>query len=126
MPEQILGRIIRACSNKGEIVLDPFGGSGTTLVTAKKLERRFLGFELSKNYAAQIEKRLAAVHPGDPLSNTDSSPMVAPPTPVDPKAPRLRVKVIDTAAPREAKKRGRPPKNRNGEHINGENRLFAL
>src|SRR2546423_7986621 len=54
MPEQLLGRIIKACSNPGETVLDPFGGSGTTLVVAKKLKRRFIGFELSQNYAAQI------------------------------------------------------------------------
>src|SRR5688500_4069934 len=39
MPEQLLGRIIKACSGPGETVLDPFGGSGTTLVVAKKLER---------------------------------------------------------------------------------------
>ena len=47
MPEQLLGRIIRACSNPGELVLDPFAGSGTTLAVAKKLGRRYLGFELS-------------------------------------------------------------------------------
>jgi site-specific DNA-methyltransferase (adenine-specific) len=45
MPEQLLGRIIRACSNPGDVVLDPFGGSGTTLVVARKLHRRSLGFE---------------------------------------------------------------------------------
>jgi site-specific DNA-methyltransferase (adenine-specific) len=67
MPEQLLGRIIRACSNPGEIVLDPFAGSGTTLVVAKKLGRRFLGFELSGEYAAQIERRLQSVHEGQPL-----------------------------------------------------------
>jgi site-specific DNA-methyltransferase (adenine-specific) len=85
MPEQILGRIIRACSNKDEIVLDPFGGSGTTLVAAKKLERRFIGFELSKNYAAQIQKRLASTSPGDPLSGPESTAITAPPTPAQPK-----------------------------------------
>jgi site-specific DNA-methyltransferase (adenine-specific) len=68
MPEQLLGRIIKSCSNVGEIVLDPFSGSGTTLITAKKLQRRFLGFELSVNYAQQIQTRLQAVQPGDALS----------------------------------------------------------
>jgi site-specific DNA-methyltransferase (adenine-specific) len=67
MPEQLLGRIIRACSNPGEIVLDPFGGSGTTLAVAKKLDRRFLGFELSPDYARAIESRLDATKVGEPL-----------------------------------------------------------
>jgi DNA modification methylase len=70
MPEQLLGRIIRACSNPGDVVLDPFGGSGTTLVVAKKLERRFLGFELSPEYAAQIQARLDAATPGQPLEGS--------------------------------------------------------
>jgi site-specific DNA-methyltransferase (adenine-specific) len=67
MPEQLLGRIIRTCSNEGETVLDPFAGSGTTLVVAKKLGRKYLGFELSPDYAAQIESRLAAAEVGHPL-----------------------------------------------------------
>src|SRR4051812_12982249 len=67
MPEQLLGRILHACSNEGDVVLDPFGGSGTTLAVAKKLGRRFLGFELSPEYAARIEARLANVRPGQPL-----------------------------------------------------------
>jgi site-specific DNA-methyltransferase (adenine-specific) len=67
MPEQILGRVIRACSNPGEIVLDPFGGSGTTLAVAKKLDRRYLGFELSPSYAANIRERLAGVTAGQAL-----------------------------------------------------------
>jgi site-specific DNA-methyltransferase (adenine-specific) len=67
MPEQLLGRIIRASSNEGDLVLDPFGGSGTTLAVARKLGRRFLGFELSEQYAARIDQRLAAIRPGDPL-----------------------------------------------------------
>ncbi len=67
MPEQLLGRIIRACCNEGEIVLDPFAGSGTTLAVAKKLSRNYLGFELSKEYAQNIEDRLAGIKPGDAL-----------------------------------------------------------
>src|SRR5947199_203857 len=62
MPERLLGRIVSACSNPGEVVLDPFGGSGTTLVVAKKLDRRYLGFELSPEYAARIQARLDASH----------------------------------------------------------------
>ncbi len=97
MPEQILGRIIKACSNKDDVVLDPFGGSGTTLVAAKKLERRFIGFELSKNYAAQIQKRLAATKAGDPLSGPESTATLAPPTPPQPKKRLHRKKAPETA-----------------------------
>ena len=67
MPEQLLGRIIRACSQPGEVVLDPFGGSGTTLAVAKKLDRSFLGLELSEAYATRIDERLAGIAVGDPL-----------------------------------------------------------
>ena len=46
MPEQLLGRIIDVSSNPGELVLDPFAGSGTTLVVAKKLGRDYLGLRV--------------------------------------------------------------------------------
>jgi len=80
MPEQLLGRIIKVSSNPGETVLDPFGGSGTTLVVAKKLERRFIGFELSKNYARQIDSRLKRAAAGDSLSGPEEPKVSAPPT----------------------------------------------
>jgi site-specific DNA-methyltransferase (adenine-specific) len=64
MPEQLLERIIRACSDPGDVVLDPFAGSGTTLVMAKKLGRRYLGFELSPAYVENIRKRLDATEVG--------------------------------------------------------------
>jgi len=67
MPEQLLGRVIRACTDEGAVVLDPFGGSGTTLAVAKKLNRRYLGFELSPAYAARIQARLDAAEVGQPL-----------------------------------------------------------
>ncbi len=76
MPEQLLGRIIRACSDEGDLVIDPFAGSGTTLAVAKKLRRRFLGFELSPEYAQQGLRRLAAISPGDPLDGSEN-PLVS-------------------------------------------------
>ncbi len=79
MPEQLLGRIIRACSHEGELVLDPFAGSGTTLAVAKKLKRRYLGFELSPEYAARVQARLDAITPGDSLDGAPE-PLVSVPS----------------------------------------------
>jgi DNA modification methylase len=79
MPEQLLGRIIRACSHPGEIVLDPFAGSGTTLAVAKKLGRRYLGFELSAEYTRLIKERLRGIRPGDALDGAPE-PLVSAPT----------------------------------------------
>lgn len=83
MPEQLLGRIIRACSNPGEIVLDPFAGSGTSLAVAKKLGRRWLGFELSAQYAAKVQARLDAAREGQPLEGAEEPKVSAPSTPRD-------------------------------------------
>ena len=81
MPEQLLGRIIRACSNPADVVLDPFAGSGTTLVVAKKLERQWLGVELSENYVARIRARLNAAREGQALDGAEEPKLSAPPTP---------------------------------------------
>jgi site-specific DNA-methyltransferase (adenine-specific) len=80
MPERLLERIIRVSSNVGDVVLDPFGGSGTTLIVAKKLGRQFLGFELSKNYAKRIEERLGAVKPFEGLAGPVNPQSSAPST----------------------------------------------
>ena len=80
MPEQLLGRIIRACSNPGDIVLDPFSGSATTLAVAKKMGRRFFGFELSQDYQALGTRRLEGITAGDRLDGADEPKVSAPPT----------------------------------------------
>jgi len=82
MPEQLLGRIIRACSERGELVLDPFAGSGTTLAVAKKLGRRYIGCELSATYTRLIRKRLRTIRPGDPLDGAPE-PLVSAPSTVN-------------------------------------------
>jgi site-specific DNA-methyltransferase (adenine-specific) len=58
MPMQVLDRIIRASSNPGDIVLDPFNGSGTTVVSAALLGRKFVGIDQSGEYVAYAQKRL--------------------------------------------------------------------
>lgn len=70
MPEQILGRIIRISSNENDTILDPFTGSGTTLTVAKKLNRNYIGIELSDNYVYHATKRINAANVGDPLNGT--------------------------------------------------------
>jgi len=57
-PEKLLAKIILASSNKDDIVFDPFLGSGTTSVTAKKLGRKYVGIEQNKQYCIWAEKRL--------------------------------------------------------------------
>ena len=79
MPEQLLGRIIRACSHPDQVVLDPFAGSGTTLAVAKKLGRHYLGIELSADYTREIRKRLRGIRSGDALDGAPE-PLVSAPT----------------------------------------------
>jgi DNA modification methylase len=80
MPEQLLGRIIRASSNEGEVVVDPFSGSSTTLTVAKKLGRAFFGFELSTDYAERGTARLSNALVGDPLEGAEEPRASAPST----------------------------------------------
>ena len=57
-PEKLLAKLILASSNAGDVVLDPFLGSGSTSVTAKKLGRHFIGIEQNVQYCIWAEKRL--------------------------------------------------------------------
>ncbi len=80
MPEQLLGRIVRCCSHEGDVVLDPFSGSATTLAVAKKLGRNFIGFDLSEDYIKYGRDRLAAIRVGDRLDGSPEPLMSAPKT----------------------------------------------
>jgi DNA modification methylase len=80
MPEGVLGRIIRVSSSPGDVVLDPFAGSGTTLSVAKKLGRQWIGIELSGQYVRNIKKRLQNTKIGDPLDGPADPLQSAPKT----------------------------------------------
>ena len=97
MPEQLLGRIINACSNKTDLVLDPFAGSGTTLAVARKLHRRYLGIELSEVYTAEGQQRLSLIKPGDPLDGA-ADPLTSVPNTANGKV-----------RPQQGRKAGTPP-----------------
>jgi site-specific DNA-methyltransferase (adenine-specific) len=63
-PEALLYRVILSSSNPGDIVLDPFFGTGTTGAVAKKLQRRWIGIEKHATYAELARQRLEALEPG--------------------------------------------------------------
>ncbi|MCK5108420.1 MAG: site-specific DNA-methyltransferase, partial [Methanosarcinales archaeon] len=64
-PIKLLARIILSSSNVGDMVFDPFAGTGTTLVAAKQLQRNSLGIELDPDNAAFIEDRLSRIRDSD-------------------------------------------------------------
>jgi DNA modification methylase len=57
-PEELPYRLIQLYSFKGDIVLDPFMGSGTTAVASLKSDRKFVGYEINKEYIDLAEKRV--------------------------------------------------------------------
>jgi DNA modification methylase len=90
LPERLLERIIRCCSKADDVVLDPFAGSGSTLIVAKKLGRRWLGFETSPDYVRHATARIAAVRVGDPVEGPEDPLTSAPSTPLG-RGPRREV-----------------------------------
>ena len=60
-PEALLERIIKACSNVGDTVLDPFSGSGTTCYVAKRLNRKCIGIEKEKEYFDISQRRIDSI-----------------------------------------------------------------
>jgi modification methylase len=62
-PESLLARVLLSSTRKGDTVLDPFFGTGTTGAVAKKLGRSFIGIEREKTYAAFAKERIAAIDP---------------------------------------------------------------
>nr|WP_279600539.1 site-specific DNA-methyltransferase [Methylobacterium sp. J-077] len=85
-PEALLARTLMAATNPGDVVLDPFFGTGTTGAVAKRLGRRFIGIEREATYAKAAMERIAAVQP---LSK--AALMVAPTKRAEPRVPFLSV-----------------------------------
>lgn len=65
-PEALLARVMLSASNPGDVILDPFFGTGTTGAVAKALGRRFIGIERESTYAEAARKRIAAITPLPP------------------------------------------------------------
>jgi modification methylase len=81
-PEALLQRVLLAASNAGDLVLDPFFGSGTTGAVARRLRRDYVGIERDETYARAARARIAAVEPLDidavaPMPTRRSEPRVA-------------------------------------------------
>jgi site-specific DNA-methyltransferase (adenine-specific) len=74
MPIEVLNRIIKASSNPGDIVLDPFNGSGTTTVAALMLGRQYVGIDQSSEYIAYANKRLD--HAREVLKTQETAPKI--------------------------------------------------
>jgi modification methylase len=71
-PEALLARVIMACSKPGDVVLDPFFGSGTTGAVAKRLGRHYVGMDREDKYIEAAQRRIDAV---DPLARAELTVM---------------------------------------------------
>ncbi len=70
-PEKLMAKLILASSDQGDMIFDPFLGSGTTAVVAKKLGRRFLGIEIEKEYCLLAQKRINLAGKNDKIQGYD-------------------------------------------------------
>jgi site-specific DNA-methyltransferase (adenine-specific) len=75
-PLRLVRRALVACTREGDLVFDPFCGSGTTAVAAKELNRSFVGAELEEGYAELAARRVAAAERGGVLREISSQPML--------------------------------------------------
>src|SRR3954470_3264872 len=81
-PEALLYRVLLACTNVGDVVLDPFFGTGTTGAVARRLGRRWIGIEREPNYIRVAQERIASTLPLDEsamtgMTESRSAPKVA-------------------------------------------------
>jgi modification methylase len=71
-PESLLHRVILATTNPGDVIVDPFFGTGTTGAVAKKLDRNFIGLEREEEYILHAQRRIANIESGDNIRVTRS------------------------------------------------------
>ncbi len=81
-PEALLHRVILSCTQRGDVILDPFLGSGTTAAVARRLGRHYVGIERDPTYAAAAEKRIREIEP-----LTDEAVMATPTRREQPRIP---------------------------------------
>jgi modification methylase len=93
-PESLLARVLMASSNPGDVVLDPFFGTGTTGAVARRLGRRFIGIERETAYATAAMERIARI---EPLSGAALEPV--PEKRSEPRIPFLAVVEAGLLAP---------------------------
>ena len=70
LPIHLLDRLILLTTDENDIVLDPFSGTGTTAISAKRLGRRFIGFELDEKYVEISKRKLEATEPNFKLGDS--------------------------------------------------------
>ncbi len=75
-PLRLVRRALIACTREGDLVFDPFTGSGTTAVAAKELNRTFVGGELDRGYAELAARRIAAAERGIVLREIPDRPVL--------------------------------------------------
>ena len=75
-PLRLVRRALVACTREGDLVFDPFCGSGTTAVAAKELDRSFVGAELEAEYAELAARRVAAAERGGVLREISGQPVL--------------------------------------------------
>ena len=75
-PPELIIDCIKAGSKEGDIVLDPFMGSGTTAMVAKSLGRDYIGCELHEDYGNLIQKRVSEYRPSVPVMEVTQSPLL--------------------------------------------------
>ena len=106
MPIAVLDRIIKAASNPGDVVLDPFNGSGTTVVAAALLGRNYVGIDQSAEYVDYARKRLEHALDVAAAQNVNGKPGAAVAAAIDPKrASKVNTETDAFGRPRVARRR---------------------